>query len=1019
MAIHTVKKSGGDFSTLGSALASGDVGAGDTIEMYAGSYKEAIWIKKSNVTIKAHLNDHVEITGGVKLSYRSNPADNSGYFPNGVYTPNIATTDGCGYKWTPLVYIMGDNIVWDGIDVCESLGRGLQFYRDEVDAHGNHLFYNNIVVKNCVIHSNRGEAFQLGYLKNIHIENVEFHHNCNFYLGDNTSSSGNHPGTLSLKAAHGVEIFDCNFYYNGGEVICADSNNGGSSDVHIKRCTISDSKEVCLYMHAATKFVVEDSVFYASEDRDRWVNSDGNIIGFGGLAMQPVEKETIRLGGEVHGVEDVEIRNCLFVNTGRNISMGSQNPAGINNYYRNIKVSGCTFVQNKPHGNLIKHAPPVDERNNLIEGNIFYTSGPGEMISGSFNTNAYAFRKNIWISDPGSQYRTDSGSSIQDPQLVNPTAIIRQNAIDVNNYKLKPASPAINKWSGHGLSTDYFGGTRGDVSDYGFHDTQASVGGGMTPGDITVKKSGGDHNTIQKAVDAASSGDTIVVYAGEYKEAIHFNKNKSNITVKANAGDSVTVTGGMPFENKSNPTSGYLPTGSYREGSTNGARFKYEGLVVVEADDVTWQGIDIANGLGRGFRVGTNIENDPKRRVTIRDCVVYNHRNAGIIALFVYDFHVINVTMHHCTNYYLGDNVNQIGNWPGCSIYKGCRDVVIDNCDFYYNGGESVLIDANFFGSDGMTLKNSRISDAKSTVVYLHSTHNITVDNCVFYSSVDKDINKSGGVDKGYHGLQLTPIEEAGCNSNSPFTGIADVKIRNCLFVDMIINLWYTNRSKTCGGNAANLDVRGNTFVQTKSYSNLLAESYRVAENLTLEGNIFYTTDASKQANGAWSSAYKFKNNLWLHNPGTHLMGSGSIVGDPKLRNPGATIHRNNINLDNYKLLSDSPAINKWSGHGLSIDYFGGTRGAITDFGFHDTGSTGIPSIPTSPVASFVMSTHSVESGTEVVLTDTSTPSSGESIASRSFIVTLPGTSEKFQGASTTLSYTSCCSRKWGISRDI
>ena len=68
---------------------------------------------------------------------------------------------------------------------------------------------------------------------------------------------------------------------------------------------------------------------------------------------------------------------------------------------------------------------------------------------------------------------------------------------------------------------------------------------------ITVKKSGGNHNTITKAVNAAKTGDTIIVYAGVYKEQIRI--HTSGLTIKANSGDHVEVSGGIELTNRSNP----------------------------------------------------------------------------------------------------------------------------------------------------------------------------------------------------------------------------------------------------------------------------------------------------------------------------------------------------------------------------------------------------------------------------------------------------------------------------------
>ena len=49
------------------------------------------------------------------------------------------------------------------------------------------------------------------------------------------------------------------------------------------------------------------------------------------------------------------------------------------------------------------------------------------------------------------------------------------------------------------------------------------------------------YSTIQVAVNAASSGDNIVIYAGTYTENLNWPANKDNITVRPYSSDFVTI----------------------------------------------------------------------------------------------------------------------------------------------------------------------------------------------------------------------------------------------------------------------------------------------------------------------------------------------------------------------------------------------------------------------------------------------------------------------------------------------
>jgi len=538
---------------------------------------------------------------------------------------------------------------------------------------------------------------------------------------------------------------------------------------------------------------------------------------------------------------------------------------------------------------------------------------------------------------------------------------------------------------------------------------------------ITVKKSGGNHNTITKAVNAAKTGDTIIVYAGVYKEQIRI--HTSGLTIKANSGDHVEVSGGIELTNRSNPnpgTAGYYPTGSYtnNRASTDGAGYKWDKLVLADASDIIWDGIDIVKGLGRGFQTGTDNRNINYKNITVKNCEIHSHRGSGAHFMWARNVRLENVTFHHNVCFYLGDNVSSrnvvpgsYGNHPGTLSFKGCNDTIIKGCNFYHNGGETVMLDSNMGGSTRFHMERTTISDGKEVVFYMHAASEITINRCTFYTSEDRDIWVSNGHTIGFRGIMQRAVEsETADRLHGTVFGIQNVKFSNCLFVNTGQNAGFGSNKIVANNGVTylkNIKYKGCTFVQTKPHYNLMGQRAIQESGNLFEGCIFYASGAGKMINGSFpSSGYTFKNNMWNNSPGSQYVVNGSVVANPKLNNPTAIIHRNGIDLNNYKLLAGSPAINKWSGHGLVDDGFGGARGSITDYGFHDTEATGAPPVSTSPNASFSMSAYSVKPGVEVTLNDTSTPSSGQSITSRNFVVTLPGTSENFQGTTTPFKFT-------------
>lgn len=69
---------------------------------------------------------------------------------------------------------------------------------------------------------------------------------------------------------------------------------------------------------------------------------------------------------------------------------------------------------------------------------------------------------------------------------------------------------------------------------------------------------GQTYATIQAAVDAASSGDVIIIHAGTYREQVRIDVD--NITIQPNGNDSVIIKGTEPLLNWTHAGSGVYKT---------------------------------------------------------------------------------------------------------------------------------------------------------------------------------------------------------------------------------------------------------------------------------------------------------------------------------------------------------------------------------------------------------------------------------------------------------------------------
>jgi hypothetical protein len=119
---------------------------------------------------------------------------------------------------------------------------------------------------------------------------------------------------------------------------------------------------------------------------------------------------------------------------------------------------------------------------------------------------------------------------------------------------------------------------------------------------IIVAKTSGTYNTIQAAVTAANAGDTVLVQAGTYNEAVSFGKSGNAtgyITLKGEAGAIIDGTG-----------KGEL------------------GIAIVNRNYIKVIGMEVQNFKGTGTPIGISIEGSSSN-LELRDNKVHNIENAN------------------------------------------------------------------------------------------------------------------------------------------------------------------------------------------------------------------------------------------------------------------------------------------------------------------------------------------------------------------------------------------------------
>ena len=199
----------------------------------------------------------------------------------------------------------------------------------------------------------------------------------------------------------------------------------------------------------------------------------------------------------------------------------------------------------------------------------------------------------------------------------------------------------------------------------------SSIGQSVAPGGQTV------FNSIQKAIDTASNGDTIKIKPGIYKESITFRKN---LTL-AGSGSEKTR---LEFDREGL----VLSASDVKRANIQGLTIAYTGqgqrsTLWFFRSNIILEDCTVKGGFYSGIYItaGSN--------VTIRRCQIMDNRRIGI--------NIANSTVR-----LLKSKISRNGHY-GLKITK-CRDTVVEQCEIHQNKWSGIYI------SDGKSEENEPIS---------------------------------------------------------------------------------------------------------------------------------------------------------------------------------------------------------------------------------------------------------------------------------------------------------------------
>lgn len=223
---------------------------------------------------------------------------------------------------------------------------------------------------------------------------------------------------------------------------------------------------------------------------------------------------------------------------------------------------------------------------------------------------------------------------------------------------------------------------------------------------LTVGKSGAQYKTIQAAADASQPGDTILISAGTYREALKPKSGASGqeIVYQAAPGARVVLDG-----NKT------LKSGNGLLNLDGKSWLKFDGIAVTKSP---------THGV-YGYRVS---------HITFTRCEVSSSSNGGLVVLGGSDIVVDGCDVHH------NNDKGTSASHEAITLGEGSTRFDLRNNHVHDNGEEG--IDAKYDDNAAGVIRNNLVHDNRGPNIYVDSSSGVEVSGNTTYGA--KESSKAG-----------------------------------------------------------------------------------------------------------------------------------------------------------------------------------------------------------------------------------------------------------------------------------
>jgi len=435
--------------------------------------------------------------------------------------------------------------------------------------------------------------------------------------------------------------------------------------------------------------------------------------------------------------------------------------------------------------------------------------------------------------------------------------------------------------------------------------------------------------SLQAAINNATNGSIICVRGGTYREQIVLRTINSGLTVQAYPGEKPILDGQSS-----------IPSATY------------EGLIQVNASNVTVEGFEVRNSASRGIVIA-QYATDPQvqRNVTIRNNIVHGSRDSGINVNGTSTQRPYNILIENNAVY---DNLlkNSGAHIGGSAlVFLEVENSIARGNTVYHNLGEGLVADR---WTSNLTFEDNILYDNKHSSIYLSTTQNPLVQRNLVFCTDNRDFWRgSGNAKKPVPGITVRDENYEGQTTKPPASS-GQVIINN-----MVIGCGnnFIVSTQFPGGGLNNAVVANNSFINARGDQgagamNVLFEGDANFRNSRFVNNLILQADPSGQLvrillplGNPDLSTFTVANNLYSFAPLKNWITNepGRVVGDPKLVNPVTPTRTGGIpNPANYGLQTGSPAINAGMNvNQVTQDFFKQARNGAPDIGADEQGGGG------------------------------------------------------------------------------